>query len=163
MSPFFFLVLGVLFFHHTSVCSFAKLLFHWPVSVAKRFTVHAPTTLFGRHQLACSLMLACVFDRGVYVNFNFADSDCCSIWICKGTLWWEISGLLFPQFLSTKNINTSVSPAFAHYILVTRSYPLPWVVLTISRALFIIVCMQMGDISLPDCFQTNFSLLKGWH
>lgn len=90
-----------LFFFKVSllIASFAKPFFHWPASVAKRFIMHPSSTLLSLHHSPCCLI------SSVCLSLNFADSDSCNICLCTGTLWWAISGLLFPQRFSVENIS----------------------------------------------------------
>ena len=109
-----FFLLGVPLSHlYTAVAFFffffAKPFFHWPALVAKRFIKPSQSIyhmLFSLHHTLCSLILCgvCVYVC-VPLSLNFADSDSCNICICKGTLWWAISGLLFPQCSSVENIS----------------------------------------------------------
>lgn len=106
IKPFFFL-LGVPFSRLCLTVSFAKLLFHWPASVAKIFIMLSPSMLFCLHHTLCSLIL--------WVWLWCVCVSVCASKVCRlrqleclylqGTLWWAISGLLFPQCLSVENIS----------------------------------------------------------
>lgn len=90
----------------------------------------------------------------VCVSLNFADSDSCNICICKGTLWWAISGLLFPQCFSVKNI--SVHQCFPCFFTLQSSLCPRLVFFNHSYHFQLLLtppCMQISHLWLPRLTQ----------
>lgn len=150
----FLFLLGVPFSRLCLTVSFAKLLFHWPASVAKIFIVLSPSMLFCLHHTLSSLILWVWLWR---LCVSVCASKVCRLrqlecLYLQGTLWWAISGLLFPQCLSVENISMhQCFPCFFTLHICNPESPFaPKAFFKITlHPSFCTPCMQMSDIWLP--------------